>query len=47
METGKYVCPNIVSRKDILDKTKQKMKKKMLFINRYKAINKLPLIHNS
>ena len=46
METGKYVCPNIVSRKDILDKTKQKMKKK-LFINRYKAINKLPLIHNS
>ena len=46
MEAGKYLCPNIVSRKDILDKTKQKMKKK-LFINRYKAINKLPLIHNS
>ena len=30
METGKYVCPNIVSRKDILDKTKQKMKKKII-----------------
>ena len=28
MEAGKYLCPNIVSRKDILDKTKQKMKKK-------------------
>ena len=33
MEAGKYVCPNIVSRKDILDKRKQKMKKKkMVFI---------------
>ena len=30
METDKYVCPNIVSRKDILDKTKQKMKKKII-----------------
>ena len=28
MEAGKYLCPNIVSRKDILDKTKQKWKKK-------------------
>ena len=30
MEAGKYLCPNIVSRKDILDKTKQKMKKKII-----------------
>ena len=30
MEAGKYLCPNIVSRKDILDKTKQKMKKQII-----------------